>query len=70
MKELPLRAKSGHSATVREQVWMVPADQGLFFGGALIVGAAMSSAFFCGEWRHLSGHCGDSVARVPQSWPL
>jgi len=38
-------AKSGHSATVREQVWIVPADQGLFFGGALIVGAVMSSTF-------------------------
>jgi hypothetical protein len=26
-----------------------PADQGLFFGVALVAGAVMSSAFFCGE---------------------
>ena len=26
-----------------------PADQGLFFGVARVVGAVMSSAFFCGE---------------------
>jgi hypothetical protein len=30
---------------------MAPADQGLSSGGALIVGAVMSSGFFCGEWR-------------------
>jgi hypothetical protein len=30
---------------------MAPADQGLFFGVALIVGAVMSSAFFCGELK-------------------
>ena len=28
-----------------------PADQGLFFGVALVVGAVMSSAFYCGELR-------------------
>ena len=26
-----------------------PADQGLFFGVALVASAVMSSAFFCGE---------------------
>jgi hypothetical protein len=30
-------------------VWMAPADQGLFCGGAMIVGAVMSSACRCGS---------------------
>jgi len=29
---------------------MAPADQGLFFGVALVVGAVMSSAFLRGGW--------------------
>jgi hypothetical protein len=35
----------------RCHVWTAPADQGLFFGVALVVGAVMSSAFYCGELR-------------------
>jgi hypothetical protein len=38
-------------STLSGHVWMAPADQGLFSGGTLIVGAVMSSAFFCGEWK-------------------
>jgi len=38
----------------RCHVWMAPADQGLFFGVALVVGAVMSSAFLCGELSPLA----------------
>ena len=31
-------------------VWTSPADQGLFFGVALVVGAVMSSAFCAENW--------------------
>jgi hypothetical protein len=41
-----VRLKKDRSALESRHVWMTPADQGLFSGVALIVGAVMSSASF------------------------
>ena len=46
------RLKLSNCATFTKGIVMsgrAPADQGLFFGVALVASAVMSSAFFCGE---------------------